>query len=171
MQELPSPSPYWSDNITAAFSLRMVVERIAFRIDAMNERDLDGVSISKGFATEIVNACRRGAQLLEDPEPAQAGLTANSGNGSANVSEGVTGSGESALEDAAGEANGHIELPLADDPAASILSLLSEARDLAILICPLPNDLEDGDAIQRMPDDLLRAATMIGRLCDVIMQK
>lgn len=57
----------------AGFALRMVVERIAFRIDAMNERGLDGVSISKGFATEIVSSCRRGAGLLENPEPAQAG--------------------------------------------------------------------------------------------------
>ena len=50
----------------AGFALRMVVERIQFRIDAMNERDLDGVSISKGFAEQIVRACRRGAEILEN---------------------------------------------------------------------------------------------------------
>ena len=49
----------------------MLVERIQFRIDAMNERGLDGVSISKGFAAQIVRACRRGAELLENPEPAK----------------------------------------------------------------------------------------------------
>jgi hypothetical protein len=104
----------------AGFALRMVVERVGFRIDAMNERGLDGVSISKGFATEIVNACRRGAELLENPEPAQAGLTVGGGSGSANVSDGVTGSGERAVGDAAGEIGGHLELPPVDDPAALV---------------------------------------------------
>lgn len=102
----------------AAFALRMVVERIVFRIDAMNERGLPGVSISKGFAEEIVRACRRGSELLENPEPAQAGLTASGGSGGANVSEGVTGDGECVVGDAAGEAEGHLQLPSANDPAA-----------------------------------------------------
>ena len=102
----------------AGFALRMVVERMAFRIDAMNERGLDGVSISKGFATEIVNACRRGSELLENPKPAQAGLTVGGGSGSANVSEGVTAEREPAGE-AGGEAEGHLKLPEADDPPAN----------------------------------------------------
>jgi hypothetical protein len=105
----------------AGFELRMVVERIRFRIDVMNERGLDGVSISKGFATQIVRACQRGSEFLENPEPAQAGLTADSGNGSANVSEGVTGGGESAVGDAAGEIGGHLQLPSIDDPVAEPL--------------------------------------------------
>ena len=35
--------------------------------------------------------CGEWSKLLENPEPAQAGLTAGGGSGSANVSEGVTG--------------------------------------------------------------------------------
>src|SRR6185312_3605427 len=113
----------------AGFALRMVVERIQFRIDAMNERGLDGVSISKGFAQAIVRACRRGSELLENPEPAQAGLTADSGNGSANVSEGVTGGGERAVDDAAGEIGGHLAEPKVDDPAARALRCPGIGRD------------------------------------------
>ena len=111
---------YASPEELAGFALRMVVERMAFRIDAMNERGLDGVSISKGFATQIVNACQRGAELLENPEPAQAGLTAGGGSGSANVSEGVTGGGERAVGEPAGEAVGHFAEPKADDPAVPL---------------------------------------------------
>ncbi|MDE2469715.1 MAG: hypothetical protein KGL35_13505 [Bradyrhizobium sp.] len=158
---------YASDRELAGFALRMVVERMAFRIDVMNERGFDGVSISKGFATQIVHACRRGAELLENPEPAQAGLTAGGGSGSANVSEGVTGGGERAVGDAAGETGGHMGEPMVDDPAAPDPDL-GEARDLAIVICPLPSEVDDGDAIERMPGDLLRAATMLGKLCDLV---
>ena len=47
-------------------------------------------------------------------------------------------------------------------------ALIEEARSIGMLICPIPSQLEDGDAIERMPDDLFRAANVIGRLCDVI---
>lgn len=112
----------------ASFALRMVVERIRFRIDAMNERGLDGVSISKGFAAEIVRACRRGSELLENPEPAQAGLTAGGGSGSANVSAGVTGGGECAVGDAAGEIGGRLEMAPVGDPAAGDPAALTRDR-------------------------------------------
>lgn len=102
----------------AAFALRMVVERIRFRIDAMEERQLSGVSISRGFATEIVHACEVAAKLLKNPEPEQSGLTVGSGLDSANVSEDVTGDGEHVVEDAVGEIRGHA-VPKVDDPAAS----------------------------------------------------
>src|SRR5579859_2376491 len=46
--------------------------------------------------------------------------------------------------------------------------LIEEARQVAMLICPIPSQLEDGDVVERMPDDLLRAANIIGRLCDAI---
>lgn len=46
--------------------------------------------------------------------------------------------------------------------------LIDEARQIGILICPLSQDLDDGAPIERMPDDLYRAATMIGRLCECI---
>jgi hypothetical protein len=49
------------------------------------------------------------------------------------------------------------------------LMLVEEARNIAMLICPLPVQLEGGDAIERMPDDLLRAATIIGVLCDALL--
>lgn len=64
----------------------------------------------------------------------------------------------------------HIAEVIGPEPAAMprIESLISEARNLAILICPLPSQLDDGDAIERMPDDLLRAATMLGRLCELL---
>lgn len=115
---------YASPQELAGFALRMVVERIRFRIDAMNERGLDGVSISKGFAEQIVRACEHGSRLLENPEPAQAGLTAGGGSGSANASEGATG-GESAAGDAAGEIDGHLELPPIGDPAAPMPSAIA----------------------------------------------
>jgi len=41
---------------------------------------------------------------------------------------------------------------------------ISKARDLAILIAPLPWDLDEGAPIERMPDDLNRAASMISKL-------
>ena len=49
------------------------------------------------------------------------------------------------------------------------MSTISEARDLAMLICPMAFQLEDGDAIDRMPDDLFRAANMLGTLCDALI--
>lgn len=53
----------------------------------------------------------------------------------------------------------------------SIDNLIDEARDIGILICPLPSQLEDGDVVERMPDDLFRAATVIGRLCDALKSR
>lgn len=103
----------------AAFALRMVLVRIRFRIDAMEERQMSGVSISRGFADEIVHACERAIKLFENPEPERSGLTVGSGLDSANVSEGVTGGGESAVGGAAGEIGGHLSEPKVDDPAAS----------------------------------------------------
>lgn len=122
-QQMASVYQDYSPQELAGFALRMVVERIAFRIDAMNERGLDHVSISKVFATEIVSACRRGAELLENPEPAQAGLIVGGGSDNANVSEGVTGGGECAAGDAAGEIGGDLQRPLIDDPAAPTLAV------------------------------------------------
>jgi hypothetical protein len=46
--------------------------------------------------------------------------------------------------------------------------LVEEGRRLAMLICPMPFQLEDGDEVGRMPDDLFRAANIIGSLCDAI---
>lgn len=109
----------------AGFALRMVVERMRFRIDVMKERGLDGVSISKGFAQQIVRACQHGSALLEDPRLAQAGLAADSGNGSANVSEGVTGGGERAASDAAGEIGGPMKSLPVDDSAAPALCAIA----------------------------------------------
>ncbi len=43
-----------------------------------------------------------------------------------------------------------------------------EARNLAILICPLSSQLDDGDAIERMPNDLFRAANTLGELCRLL---
>lgn len=44
--------------------------------------------------------------------------------------------------------------------------LIDEARGLAMLICPMAFQIEDGAEVERMPDDLFRAANMLGRLCD-----
>jgi hypothetical protein len=46
--------------------------------------------------------------------------------------------------------------------------LIEEARRIGMLICPIPSQVEDGDAIERMPDDLLKACSVISRLCDAI---
>jgi hypothetical protein len=45
-----------------------------------------------------------------------------------------------------------------------------DARNLAILICPLAFQLDDGDAIERMPNDLFRAANTLGELCRILAQ-
>lgn len=85
------------------------------------------VAALKSVAYDIAMNClspETAAYQIErrsNPEPAQAGLTAGGGSGSANVSEGVTGGGESAVGDAAGEISGHVELPLVDDPTAPAL--------------------------------------------------
>jgi hypothetical protein len=50
-----------------AFKCRMVIERLQFRIDAMREKGLEGVSISLGFAAEIVATARAAADMLEPP--------------------------------------------------------------------------------------------------------
>jgi hypothetical protein len=49
-----------------------------------------------------------------------------------------------------------------------IEKLIDEARDLARLICPLPQEVDEGAEIARMPDDLMRAAAAIANLCDCI---
>jgi len=46
--------------------------------------------------------------------------------------------------------------------------LIDEARDIGRLICPLPFQLEEAGAVERMPEDLMRAADVIGRLCDAL---
>lgn len=58
----------------ADFKLRMVIERMRFRIDAMNERGLSGISISHGFANEIVRTCQSAIAVLGTPvQPEDAG--------------------------------------------------------------------------------------------------
>ncbi len=55
------------------------------------------------------------------------------------------------------------------DEGSDLGQLIDEARGLAMLICPMAFQLEDGAEIGRMPDDLFRAANMIGRLCDELL--
>jgi hypothetical protein len=73
-----------------------------------------------------------------NPEPAQAqaetGLTADSGNGSANVSEGVTAEREPAGE-TGGEAEGHMEPPDAGDPPADPADI---ERDVLGMLSAIP---------------------------------
>ena len=52
----------------------------------------------------------------------------------------------------------------------NLVNLVNDARKIAMLICPMPFQLEDGDAVERMPEDLFGAATIIGRLCDALEQ-
>src|ERR1700688_520281 len=59
--EPPCPEEY------CAFRLRMIVERLQFRIDAMRDKGLSGVSISLGFASEIATTCRAASEMLEPP--------------------------------------------------------------------------------------------------------
>jgi hypothetical protein len=46
--------------------------------------------------------------------------------------------------------------------------LIEEARRIGMLICPILSQLEDGDVVERMPNDLLQACSVISRLCDAI---
>lgn len=125
----------------AAFALRMVLVRIRFRIDAMEERQMSGVSISRGFADEIVHACERAIKLFENPEPERSGLTVV---------------GESAVGGAAGEIGGHLSEPKVDDPAACSLALRR-------LIAVMPeNALDDDDPEQA--DAWKFAADVIAKL-------
>lgn len=50
----------------------------------------------------------------------------------------------------------------------NIDGLIEEAITVGTLICPLPFQLEDGAPIERMPNDLFRAANIMGRLCDAL---
>ncbi len=44
-----------------------------------------------------------------------------------------------------------------------------EARELAILICPLSFQLDDGDAIEMMPNDLFRVANALEELSRLLI--
>ena len=49
----------------AQFELRMVIERMQFRIDTMNDYGRETVGISGHFAKEIVETCRRAIKALD----------------------------------------------------------------------------------------------------------
>lgn len=49
-----------------------------------------------------------------------------------------------------------------------IVALIDKAGDLARLICPFPEEVDEGAPIERMPDDLLQAATTLGDLAQAL---
>jgi len=52
--------------------------------------------------------------------------------------------------------------------AERIVALIDKASNLARLICPFPEEVDEGDPIERMPDDLLEAATALGDLAQAL---
>lgn len=52
-----------------AFQLRMIADRMAMRIEAIEERGGETVGISPHFAGEIMRACRAAAEYVAPPVP------------------------------------------------------------------------------------------------------
>lgn len=101
----------------AAFLCRTAASRMRFRLDIMAERGLDGVSISKGFAVEVVHALERAEEALS-AAPAIEARSAETQGGSA------------AGESAAGEAGApQVEALSCSSEVARRVAQIARERD------------------------------------------